>query len=360
MKRLKLVWLLFSFAMANSVLAELDVVTGEIVSKHHDITIKSQGFILPLQQTTLSSLVSGQIEFISEKFESGVRVEKGEVLLSVETTNYLAQVAEARQAVYEARLKLEDEKVQADRAKKDWRSTYSSEPNEFAGRDLYVDAAQAALVAAQSSLAKAERDLEHTKIRAPYSGVVKNRAVSLGDILAPGSIAGEFLQADLAVVDLPLKGEELSLISDIGALRIQVTGHIAGGISHDKSTVAYPVSVSAEMNKQEQQARLRVKVPLNYTGEHKLFLNQYVVAEITVPSESKLFAIPEQVFTQRNSILSVDSSGVISERFPKVVYQYRGKKYCVIDEADSLEVITETPDLYWSGAEVNSVKVSMF
>lgn len=351
--------LLAVLAVPKSAMAELDVVTGEIVSQHHDITIKTQGFIVPLQQTTLSSQVTGQVDFISEKFEPGVRVNKGDVLFSVEKTNYVAQVAEARQSVIEARLKLEDEKVRADRAKKDWRLTQTSEPSELAGRDLHVEAAEASLEAAKSRLKKAQRDLEFTKLVAPYDGVVKSREVGLGDVLMPGSIAGQFVQSDMAVVELPLKVSELALVDNIDALQVRLFSGRAGEEEADRYTVGYPVSLSADLNKQEQQARLRVKIPLNYTGDYKLFVNQYVVAKIIVPSSDKLFAIPEQVFTQRNSILSVQS-GVISEKFPEVLYQYQGKKYCIINEVESIEVITETPDLYWSGAEVNSLKISMF
>lgn len=362
MNRLNIICLLLAVGIfSKSAIAEIDVVTGEIFSQHHDITIKSQGFIVPFQQTTLAAQVVGDINYVSEKFEAGVMVEKGTVLFSTDRTNYITQVAEAKQAVIEARLALADEKVRADRAKKDWRMTQSSEPNELAGRDLYVDAAKAALEAATSRLAKAERDLTLTEIRAPYDGVVKSREVSLGDLMMPGTIAGSFIQADVATLDLPIRLGELALINNVDVLRIEVSSINAGreGNSPAPSVLAVPVSLSADVNKQEQQARLRVKVPLTFTGDNKLFVNQYVVAKVVIPSKDKLFAIPEEVFTQRNSILSV-SGGVITEKFPEVVYEYKGKKFCVLNDLDSINVITETPDLYWSGAEVNPVKISMF
>ncbi|ABD81708.1 Secretion protein HlyD [Saccharophagus degradans 2-40] len=359
MNRLTIICLLLAVGVfSKSAMAELDVVTGEIVSQHHDITIKSQGFIVPFQQTTLAAQVTGDVNHISNHFEPGMSVAKGEILFSIDNTNYLAQVAEAKQRMLEARLALEDEKVRADRAKKDWRMTQSTEPNELAGRDLYVDAAQAALEAAESRLQQAKRDLSLTVVRAPYDGVVKTREISLGDLLMPGAVAGSFIQADVAALELPIRLEELPLIKNIDFLRVELKS-VNGGDSISQSVDAYPVSLSADLNKQEQQARLRVKVPLTNSGESKLFVNQYVVAKISIPSSEKLFAIPEEVFTQRNSILSV-KGGVIAEKFPEVVYQYKGKKYCLLGDIDSIEVITETPDLYWAGAAVNPVNISMF
>lgn len=70
MNRLTIICLLLAVGVfSKSAMAELDVVTGEIVSQHHDITIKSQGFIVPFQQTTLAAQVTGDVNHISNHFE---------------------------------------------------------------------------------------------------------------------------------------------------------------------------------------------------------------------------------------------------------------------------------------------------
>ena len=342
--------------VSAGVYAEIKVETSQFEAERHDITLQTQGFLLPFQETNISSQVVGEVNSISGDFEPGIFVEKGTVLFTIENTNYLASLADAQQSLSEAKLSLEDEKARAERAKRDWERTQNTKPNELVGRDLYVDAAQAKHNAAIANLKKAERELSLTKIRAPYDGIVQSRAVSKGNFVQPGEILGSLVQSDIAVIDLPLKISDLEHFNELAIQDIQLElysdTHLKG-----KSWGAEVTGLSPNLHKIEQRANLRARVPLTNEEKHKLFLNQYVVAKITIPSDQMLFAIPETAFTQRNSVLTV-KGGVVSEFFPEVVYQYQGKKYCFIGQQNSIEVITATPDLYWNGAEVDSIKLT--
>ena len=67
------------------------------------------------------------------------------------------------------------------------------------------DAAVARLVAAKAALASAQEGVAYTEIRAPYSGIVTQRHVEVGETVAPGTpvMSGVSLESLRVVVEVP-------------------------------------------------------------------------------------------------------------------------------------------------------------
>jgi len=141
-----------------------------------------------------------------------------------------AQLASAQAGGRRAELEL---KRQYDLAARDYASRQTLEQAQ-ANRDqgiAGVQAAQAALEAAQANvdvlkaqqveavrtlkqfqtaLAKAERDLSFTVIRAPFDGVIGNRAVQVGDLVQPGQRLASLVPLDAVYIDANFKETQLS------------------------------------------------------------------------------------------------------------------------------------------------------
>jgi len=337
----------------NSSQAEVKVVTSDISAKRHNISFSSQGFIQARQETNISSQVSGQVTVISPQFDVGQKVKKGELLFSVDSADYKVLVANAKQILADAALSLEDEKARAKRAKRNWSKTQSTKPTALVGRDLHVLAAQARYDAAKSNFTKAQRDLERTHVTVPYDGIVQQRQISIGSYVQVGTATGVIVQQNSAVIDLPIAPHYANKIASLEKLKIRLK--TINSLDTEQSWPAKAMAFSPSLNDQDQRLLLRAHVQLNNGSlTSQLFINQYVVANLTISNDQLLFAIPELAFTQRNSILSV-KDGVIKELYPTVIYQYEGKKYCLLDNNETLTVVTEKPDLLWSGAKAESL-----
>jgi membrane fusion protein (multidrug efflux system) len=109
----------------------------------------------------------------SIEFEEGAPVEQGEVLVRLESSEPLADLAAARAA-------LVDSESQYRRSRELYETRVVSE-SELEQLEARRDADQAAVNAAQSRL-------DHTVIRAPFAGQLGLRRVSLGSIVGPNTV----------------------------------------------------------------------------------------------------------------------------------------------------------------------------
>ena len=91
----------------------LSVSVMEVTPATYQAGITAYGAATPHYEITLTSKVSGYISALSTHLENGSLVEKGEILLQLEDSDYRANVASAQQAVADARLELLEQQRQA-------------------------------------------------------------------------------------------------------------------------------------------------------------------------------------------------------------------------------------------------------
>src|SRR5437879_13581585 len=72
--------------------------------------------------------------------------------------------------------------------------------------------AKAQLAELQTSLAKAERDLDFTLVRAPVDGTFSNRLVNVGDFVTTGQRLGNVIPLDDVFIDANYKETQLRRI----------------------------------------------------------------------------------------------------------------------------------------------------
>ena len=177
----------------------------------HTPWIETFGTVRSYYETELASLVAGEITKVSPQFQAGESVSQGEILVELNSADYLANLAKQQSAVATAQHKVQEEKVRAKLARNDWVSS---------GRDLtkapdytlrlpHQEAAKQTLVSAQAALTKAELDLTRTKIRAPYDAIVQSRSANPGSIVGIGAPLGRLIAREKAEVRLPLTPKEV-------------------------------------------------------------------------------------------------------------------------------------------------------
>jgi RND family efflux transporter MFP subunit len=176
-------------------------------------TIASQGTVRPRTETVLSAEISGAIVSISPKFIAGGIFRRGEELLRIDPTNYEV-------AVKRAEAMLKQRQIEFDGAEKLRSQGYRAE-SEFAS-------AAAALAAADADLVNARRNLERTRIRLPYDGMVRAKEADLGQYVNPGTRLGVTFATDYAEVRLPLTDSDLGFVDLPSAAEVSEDGGAAG------------------------------------------------------------------------------------------------------------------------------------
>lgn len=160
------------------------------------------GVIEAAKQSTLSAQVSGRIEAIN--FDVDDQVNKGDVIVRVRDTEYRARLQKASAALAEAKAGFNDAQSEFMRIKGLYKDKVISKAS-FDKASANLESTQARVAANRASVNEAQEQLDNTIIRAPYSGIVVERHVELGESTNVGqSIMSGYAAGELRVnVNVP-------------------------------------------------------------------------------------------------------------------------------------------------------------
>jgi len=137
------------------------------------------GEVVAGRRSELQPAVSGDMVVIGENFREGGTVSKGELLLQIDPFYYEVDLAEQRSMLKESNVKLEMLRRELARAKELYAAKNVSEQF-LDGAQLDVAQQEAIVEQRQIGVRRAERDLEGTRLIAPFDGVVSNVNAALG------------------------------------------------------------------------------------------------------------------------------------------------------------------------------------
>lgn len=159
------------------------------------VTVTATGSVQPTTQVDVSSELSGTLASVDVDFNDPVTV--GQVLARLDDTKVRAQLANAEAQLAGAKARLAQAEATAseseanltqqqelDRRGVSARRELISFQAEAARAKAAVDIARADLTLAEANLELARADLEKTVLRSPVAGIVLNRAVEPGQIVA--------------------------------------------------------------------------------------------------------------------------------------------------------------------------------
>lgn len=182
------------------------------------VEIPAQGVVEPVMVTRAAAEVEGVILAVSPAFEVGGEFQTGDVLLELDPSDYEALVAQAEATVADAKLQLADEEMRARQAERDWNrlATPGQQPSDLVRRLPQLEAAKARLKAAEASLGRARKDLERTKLRAPYDGRIRAKLADLGSHVGKGAPLAEFYATGHLEVRLPVPRQDAAFFEVAG------------------------------------------------------------------------------------------------------------------------------------------------
>lgn len=131
-------------------------------------------------QSDISFRVAGRIA--TRNAEVGDRIEPGQILATLETTEQTADVAAATAGVQAADATLRQATGAFERQKSLMASGFTTQAN-FDNANQALLAAQAALVSAKATLSTAQEQLGYTALRADAAGIVTARSAEAGQVV---------------------------------------------------------------------------------------------------------------------------------------------------------------------------------
>ncbi|HDP89227.1 MAG TPA: efflux RND transporter periplasmic adaptor subunit [Thioalkalivibrio sp.] len=241
------------------------------------------GAVEAVHQATMSAQTSGRI--VEILYDVDDFVPEGEVIIRFRDTEQQAGYQQAQAALAEARARFNQASSEYERIKGIYERQLVAKA-QLDNATAELRAARARLEAAQAGLESAEEQLEYTRVRAPYSGIVTERHVELGENASVGQplITGISLDRLRVVTQVPQR--LINAVRESGKARILLNGEQsveAGGMTFfpyaDAATNTFKVRLALEEGGQGLFPGMFVKVAFNL-GE---------VSRLVVPREAVVY-----------------------------------------------------------------------
>lgn len=149
----------------------------------------------------------------------------------------------------------------------------------------------------KSSLAKAERDLSFTTIRAPFDGIIGNRAIQSGDYVQAGQRLASLVPLDDVYVDANFKETQLADLHPGQPASISVDaldGHAIAGTVESVApasgavfSLLPPDNATGNFTKVVQRIPVRIRVPATVGAEEVLRPGMSVIVTVNTKPGAK-------------------------------------------------------------------------
>lgn len=173
--------------------------------------LDASGYVVARRRATVASKVTGRVVEVS--LEEGQRVERGQIIARLDDSNARAALAQseaqAKQAeavMTSAQTAYEDALPIFERNQRQKAAAVISAQS-FDQAHAQIDAAKSELLVAQRALdtaragrSIAERNLDDTIIRAPFSGIVTEKAAQAGEMVSPISAGSGFTRTGIGTI----------------------------------------------------------------------------------------------------------------------------------------------------------------
>ncbi|MGJ8650064.1 MAG: efflux RND transporter periplasmic adaptor subunit [Opitutaceae bacterium] len=282
------------------------------------LTIMSQGTLLPTVETDLISEVSGRVIEVADNFRAGNHFKKNDVLIKIDPTDYEAAAATREADLANAELKLAQEQALAQQAEADWLALGTGEASDLTLRKPQLKQAMAMVKSAQAALNKARRDIERTQIIAPYNGIVLNKNVDLGQfvITNPSNPLARIYATQSAEVRLPITEQEASFLDRDSEEPSSVTLTQKNN-DVDVNWIAPLVRIEDNINPSSRllYAVARIQSPFNTTvNDHILRRGTFLSAEIEGRSIQNVYSLPRYALRGSDTVYVLTSENTLQTR----------------------------------------------
>ncbi len=333
-----------------------------------NLSVQSQGTVLPRTRTLLTSEVSGTVLQVSPQFVVGGTFKAGDLLLQIDPTDYKVALQRAKANLISMNAQLTFERARATQAEKEWAMTGrpAEEAPLLALRKPYLEEARANVLQAEAEVTQAQLKLERTAIRVPYTGMVSTKAVDIGQYVSVGTNLGETFAIDFAEVRLPLTKRDLSMMNSFSQadrehhLQVTLLGSAHGT---EKRWDARLVRSEEVIDKVNRSLYVVAQVDDPYarnsgdrTNANPLLMGTFVTAIIDGKSIANVFAVPRHALLEGSKIALVDDDQRLRLKSIEPIYADKQFYYLSrdIDEGidDGAEIIVSTIGVPIEGMKV--------
>lgn len=275
-RSLLLLGLILFSGWAGSEPAKLSTAEARYVQTSQERVLDAR--VEAVKQATVSAQTSGRVVEIN--YDVDDYVEKGAILLRFRDKEQRASY-DAAQANYEE-------------AQSDYKRTTELFEKKLVAKAM-LDKAEARLKATRAQRDQARENLEHTEVRAPYSGIVVQRHIEVGEAAAVGQrlFTGLSLESLRATVNVP---QDI-----INTIRSKQQARVILDRNTGKSVPAESLTISPYADSTTHSFTVRVNLP---AGDFQIYPGMFVKVAFVLDEVQQL-VIPLSAVSHRSEVTAV-------------------------------------------------------
>ena len=273
------------------------------------LSVAAHGTVVPKSESDLVAEVSGRVVHVSDALVSGGFFAKGDVLVEIERIDYEVADAQAKAQLAAAR----SDVIGARRAYARYDSLADARSGSQAEKDDALNrllVAQAALEEATARKTRAERDLDRTRLTAPYDGRVRTERVDAGQFVNRGEAIATLYSTDYAEVRLPVLDRDLAHLpltlarpanGDQAPVAVVLKAEFAG---REHTWRAEVVRTEGELDGQTRMVNViaQVAAPYDPPDGSPLTVGMFVEAEILGRQVADVVVLPRTALQANDQV----------------------------------------------------------
>ena len=274
------------------------------------LRVHSQGTVAPDTQSQLIPEVSGRVTWMSGALVNGGFFEKGQTLLRLDDKDYQSSLKRARAALTRDEARYEHALFEFERMRSlEERRLASRSQMESAQRDYRV--AEATLEDSRANVDQASLNLERTQVKAPFTGLVRDEYVDIGQLVGPGSPVATIYATDRLEVRLPIADRQLGFLNrpvghrgELPADRqpaVALSAEYAGQLLEWTGTI---VRTEAQIDTSSRMVNVVARIAGN-SGETLPAVGLFVNADIEGLLVDDIVVLPRNALRNGNRVLVV-------------------------------------------------------
>jgi multidrug efflux system membrane fusion protein len=326
------------------------------------LSIQSQGTVLPRTRSALISEVSGAVLKVSAQFVVGGVFAKGDLLMQLDPTDYQVALQRAEARLISMNAQLSFERARSAQAEKEWAMTGrpATEAPLLALRKPYLAEAKANVLQAEAEVKQAQQKLDKTSIRAPYAGMVAEKSADFGQFVTMGSKLGEIFAIDYAEVRLPLTQRDLSMMDAQAFASNRVRPSVTLSTTVGDTEIAWDALLVRSEGVVDQRNRSQYLVaqvvdPYNIKQNSEkpgLLMGSFVRATIAGKKLDKIFAVPRHAVLEDENVATVDADNRLRLKKVEIIFSDDQFYYIANGLEEGVEIIVSAVGIAIDGMRV--------
>jgi RND family efflux transporter MFP subunit len=337
------------------VLPVVSVVT--ITRKNQQAKVSAFGEVKARYELNVAAEVTGKVLRLGADFQIGNQLQKGALLVRLDTTSYRQAYINAKKDLADAKVTLLQEKNEQRQARLEWkRSGLKGRPtSSLLFNEPQVFAADLGVMKSEASIAVAKQDLTHTTIIATFDSIVMSRDVSIGSYVQKGSTIATLHSANSIEVRVLLSAIQWRLLPSEKNLKRNKGTSITLTNPHNP-TRHWQADVLRIERFIETETRQRALVlTVNNPTKKGLILGDFLRATIQGKTLKNTLYIPDAALSQAGDVWYVDKENTLQRFVAKIYYSDQGKVLIQAPKGMAkINVVIRPISTYKSGMKVTS------